>query len=97
MVCVCAVINKKYRKIKCIQERGLGMLPFQLVPQFRNAHVGSKKGSVWRCFSGTALCQKDGIHGVNADKSLIYPKGVFLGDVLKLKPAIEAGNSLLKT
>lgn len=41
--------------------------------------------------------QKHGKLWINADKSLIYPKGIFLSDVLELKPAIKAGDSLLKT
>lgn len=33
----------------------------------------------------------------NADRSLVYPKGIFLSDVLELKPAVQAGAPLLKT
>lgn len=30
-------------------------------------------------------------------ESLMYPKGIYLSDGLELKPAIKAGDSLLKT
>lgn len=95
--CRWGVTDKKSGKINASGREAQGAA-FPVGPLDQESTRGGQKDL--RGDASSEQCtphQKHGKLGANADKSLVYPKGIFLSDVLELKPAIQAGASLLKT